>query len=131
VQDRGDGAVVDRHDADVAADDAADVFDADDRHRPRGRLRRIADVQQRPDGPAHVHGGVGLGVVVQVGGEVEDTAGVDVAVAEGTPVLAGYYAWQSRAASARAIRHVWLTDQIHQVHALSNGTYGGDARLRI
>jgi transposase InsO family protein len=37
---------------------------------------------------------------------------------------AGYYAWRTRAPSARAIRHVWLTDQIHQVHALSHGTYG-------
>jgi putative transposase len=38
--------------------------------------------------------------------------------------VAGYYAWRTRAPSARAIRHVWLTDQIQQVHALSNGTYG-------
>ncbi len=31
---------------------------------------------------------------------------------------------RSRAPSARAIRHVWLTDQILQVHAASHGTYG-------
>ena len=36
----------------------------------------------------------------------------------------GYYAWRSRAPSARAIRHVWLTDQILAVHTASNGTYG-------
>jgi hypothetical protein len=36
----------------------------------------------------------------------------------------GYYAWRSRAPSARAIRHVWLTDQILEVHAASHGTYG-------
>lgn len=36
----------------------------------------------------------------------------------------GYYAWRTRAASAGAIRHIWLTDQILAVHALSKGTYG-------
>ncbi len=36
----------------------------------------------------------------------------------------GYYAWRSRAPSARAIRHVWLTDQILAVHTASKGTYG-------
>jgi transposase InsO family protein len=36
----------------------------------------------------------------------------------------GYYAWRSRAPSARAIRHVWLTDQILAVHTASHGTYG-------
>jgi len=36
----------------------------------------------------------------------------------------GYYAWRSRAPSARGIRHVWLTDQIRDVHTASRGTYG-------
>ena len=36
----------------------------------------------------------------------------------------GYYVRRSRAPSARAIRHVWLTDVIRQVHIASRGTYG-------
>ena len=36
----------------------------------------------------------------------------------------GYYARRSRAPSARAIRHAWITDVIRQVHAASRGTYG-------
>jgi putative transposase len=36
----------------------------------------------------------------------------------------GYYARRGRAPSARAIRHVWLTDLIRQVHADSRGAYG-------
>jgi transposase InsO family protein len=36
----------------------------------------------------------------------------------------GYYAWRSRPPSARVIRHAWLTDAIHQVHAASRQTYG-------
>lgn len=36
----------------------------------------------------------------------------------------GFYAWRNRPQSARAIRHVWLTDMIRQVHAASRGTYG-------
>ena len=36
----------------------------------------------------------------------------------------GYYAWRSRAPSARAVRHAWLTDLIRQVHSASRGTYG-------
>jgi putative transposase len=36
----------------------------------------------------------------------------------------GFYAWRSRAPSARAIRHVWLTDLIRRVHHSSRGTYG-------
>ena len=37
----------------------------------------------------------------------------------------GFYAWRSRAPSARAIRHVWLTDLIRRrVHDSSRGTYG-------
>ena len=34
----------------------------------------------------------------------------------------GYYARRSRAPSARALRHVWLTDVIRQVHVASRGT---------
>src|SRR4051794_8125728 len=40
---------------------------------------RLADGQQGLDGAALVHGGVGLGDVVEVGGVVEDEAGVDLA----------------------------------------------------
>ena len=36
----------------------------------------------------------------------------------------GYYDWRGRAPSVRAVRHVWLTDLIHQVHADSFGIYG-------
>jgi putative transposase len=36
----------------------------------------------------------------------------------------GFYAWRSRPPSPRAIRHAWLTDAIHQVHAASRQTYG-------
>ncbi len=36
----------------------------------------------------------------------------------------GYYAWKKRAPSARAIRHVWLTDLVRSVHATSRSTYG-------
>jgi putative transposase len=36
----------------------------------------------------------------------------------------GFYAWRSRAPSPRAIRHAWLTDAIHQIHADSRQTYG-------
>ena len=36
----------------------------------------------------------------------------------------GFYAWRSRAPSARAIRHAWLTDAIRQVHAASRQAYG-------
>ena len=55
-------------------------------------------------------------------------------VAEGLPAQvgcrvlgvseSGYYAWLIRAPSARAIRHAWLTDVIHEVHAASRETYG-------
>jgi transposase InsO family protein len=57
-----------------------------------------------------------------------------VIVAEGVPVQmacrilgvseSGYYARRGRAPSARAIRHVWLTDLIRQVHVDSRGAYG-------
>lgn len=40
----------------------------------------------------------------------------------------GFYAWRSRPLSSRAIRNVWLTDLITEIHASSRGTYG---RLRV
>jgi transposase InsO family protein len=46
----------------------------------------------------------------------------------------GYYEQRSRPPSARALRHVWLTDQIQAVHAASFGTYGArrvHAELRL
>ncbi|HWS93153.1 MAG TPA: IS3 family transposase [Mycobacterium sp.] len=46
----------------------------------------------------------------------------------------GFYDWRSRPPSQRAIRHVWLTDQIRAVHAASRGTYGARrvfAELRL
>ncbi|WP_139263795.1 IS3 family transposase [Geodermatophilus africanus] len=36
----------------------------------------------------------------------------------------GYYEWNTRAPSARSIRHALLTDAIREVHTLSRGTYG-------
>lgn len=36
----------------------------------------------------------------------------------------GFYAWRTRAPSARAVRHVLLTDAIREVHEASRGTYG-------
>ena len=36
----------------------------------------------------------------------------------------GYYEWRGRAPSRRALRHVWLTEQIQAVHQASRGTYG-------
>jgi len=36
----------------------------------------------------------------------------------------GFYPWRTRPPSVRAIRHVWLTDLIRQVHTTSRGTYG-------
>ncbi|MDT5342894.1 MAG: putative transposase [Mycobacterium sp.] len=36
----------------------------------------------------------------------------------------GFYDWRTRAPSARAIRHVWLSDRISAVHEASHGTYG-------
>ena len=54
--------------------------------------------------------------------------------AEGLPVdvacrilgvsVSGYYDWLNRPPSARALRHVWLTEQIKRAHAGSRGTYG-------
>ena len=40
----------------------------------------------------------------------------------------GYYHWRDRPPSARAIRHVWLADQIKEIFAESRGTYG-DRRI--
>lgn len=55
-------------------------------------------------------------------------------VAEGLPAQlacrvlevseSGFYAWRSRAPSARAIRHAWLTDLIARVHVDFRGVYG-------
>ena len=36
----------------------------------------------------------------------------------------GYYEWLNRAPSARALRHVWLTELIVRAHTESRGTYG-------
>jgi putative transposase len=36
----------------------------------------------------------------------------------------GYYDAVTHPPSVRSIRHAWLTDQIREVHAASNGTYG-------
>lgn len=38
----------------------------------------------------------------------------------------GFYGWRKRTPSTRAIRHVWLTDMIRQVHTASRGTYGAN-----
>jgi hypothetical protein len=35
---------------------------------------------------------------------------------------AGFYAWKKRPLSPRAIRNVWLTDVITEIHAASRGT---------
>ena len=61
-------------------------------------------------------------------------AAIDVMVAEGLPAQlacrvldvseSGFYAWRTRAPSERSIRHAWLTDLIHQVHADFRGVYG-------
>ena len=54
--------------------------------------------------------------------------------AEGLPVelacrvlgvsVSGYYEWLNRSPSARALRHVWLTELIVRAHAESRGIYG-------
>jgi putative transposase len=55
-------------------------------------------------------------------------AGEGLPVQAATRVLgvsdAGYYEWRHRPPSARAIRHVWLSEQIAAVHAASRGSYG-------
>lgn len=38
--------------------------------------------------------------------------------------VSGYYAWLKRVPSARAVRHVLLTDVIREVHTASRGIYG-------
>ena len=38
--------------------------------------------------------------------------------------VSGYYECLNRPPSARALRHLWLTEQIKRVHAESRGTYG-------
>jgi putative transposase len=37
---------------------------------------------------------------------------------------AGYYAWLKRGPSARAVRHLWLTGVIAEVHTAARGVYG-------
>jgi putative transposase len=47
---------------------------------------------------------------------------------------AGFYAWKNRPLSPRAIRNVWLTDLITEIHTASRGTYGSPrvhAELRL
>ena len=54
--------------------------------------------------------------------------------AEGLPVelacrilgvsASGYYEWLQRPPSARALRHIWLTELIQRAHTESRGTYG-------
>ena len=36
----------------------------------------------------------------------------------------GYYEWRGRAPSLRSVRHVWLTEQILQIHTTFRGVYG-------
>ncbi len=36
----------------------------------------------------------------------------------------GYYAWKGRPPSPRALRHIWLSGEIVDVHEKSGGTYG-------
>ncbi len=36
----------------------------------------------------------------------------------------GYYHWRDRPASARSLRHAWLTEIITAVHSASRGVYG-------
>jgi putative transposase len=38
--------------------------------------------------------------------------------------VSGNYAWRSHPPSQRAIRHVWLSDVIREVHLASRGIYG-------
>ena len=55
-------------------------------------------------------------------------ASEDLAVKTSCRVLdvtrGGFYAFKSRPLSSRAIRNVWLTDLITEIHAASRGTYG-------
>ena len=36
----------------------------------------------------------------------------------------GFYAWERRAPSARALADAWLTDKVKRIHHDSRGTYG-------
>jgi len=36
----------------------------------------------------------------------------------------GFYAWRNRPPSVRAMRHLWLTEIIRDIHTTSRGTYG-------
>ncbi len=48
--------------------------------------------------------------------------------------VSGYYAWRSRPASERSLRHAWPTERIRAVHMASRGTYGAPrvhAELRL
>ena len=38
--------------------------------------------------------------------------------------VSGYYSWLDRPLSARAVRHVWLTELITRIHADSRAAYG-------
>jgi putative transposase len=59
---------------------------------------------------------------------------IQVMAAEGLPVqvacgvlgvsVSGFYAWQGRPPSQRAVRHAWLTDLICQIHTDFRGVYG-------
>ena len=43
----------------------------------------------------------------------------------------GYYEWRSRAPSVRAVRHVWLTEQVQTVHLPFRSIYGSRRVRRI
>jgi transposase InsO family protein len=49
---------------------------------------------------------------------------VEVACAVLEVSVSGFYAWQDRPPSARAIRHAWLSDLICQIHSDFRGVYG-------
>jgi transposase-like protein len=74
----------------------------------------------------------------------ERFAAVETMAAEGLPVQtgcrvvgvsdAGYYKWRKHIASARSVRHAWLTDMIRQIHTAGTGVYGArrvHAELRL
>ena len=49
---------------------------------------------------------------------------IEVSARELDVSASGYYAWKTRAPSARQVRHALLTDVIREVHTTSRGTYG-------
>ena len=61
-------------------------------------------------------------------------AAIATMAAEGLPVQtgcrvvgvsdAGFYKWRNHGPSPRSLRHVWLTEQIRQIHTASTGVYG-------